>query len=419
MPALSIPHFSCAAPGWRTPQRVVRTVCLFLLLPTAAVAASDEIEDSDYWRVVEINGQARMLAGANSWNQEQALGEGDVVGPYQSIVTDAQSTVILIRGEDIIVVHEGTTISLPAPAIAHSETQIEQPDGAAFYAVDPRPDPQFAVQTQHLVAGVKGTEFSLIEDGTRLQVLHGVVGTRDLASGDNADVTAGQGTRGTGPGTNGFTTAMLSESELATLRAQSAMIESNRDAWQSRAGAQLDAEGEASVQSLMNADGAIGGQSGSAAEDGSAATPAGNALAGLETDLGAISGTLGESLGAVGGALGDSLGGNLGNTVDSVTGGLGGAVGGLGNSLSGGSGGSSSSSSGSASSGSSSSGGSSSGSSGSGSAGGSESDSGGSGAGGSDSGSSGSSGSSSGGSGSGGGLGGVGDAVGGAVGGLL
>lgn len=371
-----------------------------------------------------------MLAGANSWNQQRSLAQGDVVGPYQAISTTAGSTVILIRGEDIIVVHEGTTISLPAPAIAHSETQIEQPDGAAFYAVDPRPDPQFAVQTQHLVAGVKGTEFSLIEDGTRLQVLHGVVGTRDLASGDNADVTAGQGTRGTGPGTNGFTTAMLSESELATLRAQSAMIESNRDAWQSRAGAQLDAEGEASVQSLMNADGAIGGQSGSAAEDGSAATPAGNALAGLETDLGAISGTLGESLGAVGGALGDSLGGNLGNTVDSVTGGLGGAVGGigsglggavggLGNSLSGGSGGSSSSSSGSASSGSSSSGGSSSGSSGSGSAGGSESDSGGSGAGGSDSGSSGSSGSSSGGSGSGGGLGGVGDAVGGAVGGLL
>lgn len=437
-----------AASDQRAWWRALWIACLSLLLPAAAIAAPDEIEDSDYWRVVEIDGQARMLAGVNSWNQEQALSEGDVVGPYQSVATDAQSTVILIRGEDIIVVHAATTISLPAPEAAHSETQIEQTDGTAFYAVDPRPNPQFAVQTEHLVAGVKGTEFNLAEDGARLQVLHGVVGTHDLASGDSADVTAGQGTRGTGSGTNGFTTAMLSESELAALRAQSAMIDANRNAWQSRAGALLEAEGQATVRSLTDANGVSNGQSGSAAGGGSVTASSGNALAGLETDLGAVSsslgasvgaagGMLGQSLSAIGGALGDSLSGNtvggvtesLGNTLGGIGSGLGGAVGGLGSNLSGGSSGSgssgnTSSSSGQGSSGSSGSGSGSSGSEGSGSSGSGSSGSGSSGSGSSESGSgssdSGSSGSSgSGSSGSGGGLGGIGGAVGGAIGGLL
>ncbi|MEZ5666903.1 MAG: FecR family protein [Alphaproteobacteria bacterium] len=166
---------------------------MLALVPVAAQAAPDRVEQDDYWRVVEVTGEATMLQGANPWNAPAPLQVGDVVGPYQSIATQGGASAILSRGQDVIVVYENTTIELPPPAPDQAETQIVQAEGEAFYSVEPRPDPHFAVETPYLIAGVKGTEFALTGGGTRLEVARGLVDAEDLGTGQHADVPAGTG----------------------------------------------------------------------------------------------------------------------------------------------------------------------------------------------------------------------------------
>jgi len=162
-------------------------------VPALAFAAADQVDSTDYWRVVDVTGEARMLAGANAWNTEATLAPGDVVGPYQSISTGPDGSAILARGEDIIVVYENSTIEVPPPAEGNAETEIVQSTGSAYYAVDPRPEPHFEVQTPHLIVGVKGTQFALSENGAALAVVEGLVNAGDTASGARSDVPAGQG----------------------------------------------------------------------------------------------------------------------------------------------------------------------------------------------------------------------------------
>ena len=356
----------------------------------------------DYWRVVEIGGTARILAGANSWNQEAQLEMGDVVGPYQAIRTGVDSHVILMRDDDIVVVYSGATTRLPGPNENRTETYLVQEDGDAFYVVDPRSEPSFTVETPVLIAGVKGTQFGLSDNAAWLAVIEGIVDAENRATGEHADTPAGQGVS---PGGVTFAAAPLTEAQLSAARQQMEWVETRRLHWQRQRDALLDMEIESSITAL--ADATLG--STGPTEEGAATGPAGGALGGV---LGATTNTLdqalGQSLSTVGGTLGD-VGSALSGTTGSISGGLsgtvgalGGTVGGLGEALSGGS-----SSGGSGSSG-----------------GGSGGSSGGSGSSGSSgSGSSGSGSSGSGGSGSGGGLGGavggVGEAVGGAVGGLL
>ena len=205
------------------------TTGLAALVPAQALAAPERVEVDDYWRVVDITGNARMLQGANPWNTPNALEIGDVVGPYQSVETNGNSSLVLARGEDVIIVYENTTIELPPPSADHAETHIEQLGGEAFYSVEPRPDPHFEVETPFLVAGVKGTEFGLIQDGARIEVMHGLVDATDRSSGVQDDVPAGAGI-GSGVDNQPFQAAALDNAAVERWSSVSAALAERSEA---------------------------------------------------------------------------------------------------------------------------------------------------------------------------------------------
>jgi hypothetical protein len=235
----SMHHKILSAPRGRRFRHLLLSAASVAVAPTAALATPDRVEADDYWRVVEVTGDAHMLAGANPWNAAAPLAAGDVVGPYQSIATGAGASAILARGEDVVVVYENTTIELPPPADQTMETLIVQQGGTAFYAVDPRPDPQFAVETPYLVAGVKGTEFALVAGGARLEVIEGVVDAEERASGQHRDVPAGQGI-----GSASFAPAPLDPAMQAELSALSAEIAASSAARAENAAALADTEAD-------------------------------------------------------------------------------------------------------------------------------------------------------------------------------
>ncbi len=282
----------------------VRALCIVAATTSAAtIAAADPavVEDTDYWRVVEVTGTAVMQAGANPWNEATPLKAGDVVGPYQSIATEADGTAVLTRGEDVIVVYPGTSIALPAPAADQTETHILQPSGQAFYSVDPRPEPEFTVETPYLIAGVKGTEFALTENGAVLEVAEGVVGAANRGSGAQTDVPAGRTVDGAASG-QPFTAAALNPAAAAQWSALSEQLEATADA---RADAVSDfVEVETETVSPGNSNGA--GNSGNSNAGGNS----GNSNAGGNSNGNGNSGNSN-----AGGNRGNSnAGGNSGNS---------------------------------------------------------------------------------------------------------
>ncbi|MGF1625734.1 MAG: FecR domain-containing protein, partial [Alphaproteobacteria bacterium] len=281
-----------------------------LALPAAALAAPDRVEASDYWRVVDVTGEARMLPGANPWNVEAPIFAGDVVGPYQSIATGAGSSAILARGEDVMVVYENTTIELPPPSPDHAETQILQHNGHAFYAVEPRPDPQFAVETPFLVAGVKGTEFALADDGARLEVIEGVVAAVERSSGQSRDVPAGQGIATAATRTD-FAPTTLDPGRQAALTATSTEIAAEAVARSENAAAQAATEAQSAASVSGDAGGNGNGNSGGNGNgNGNSGGGGGNSGGGGGGNSGGGGG--GNSGGGGGGNSGGGGGGNSG-----------------------------------------------------------------------------------------------------------
>lgn len=290
-------------------------VAIALLYAPALQAEDAAVALTDYWTVLLVEGSARQLAGANPWNEEAPLTAGDLIGPYQAIATDEASGVVLARGGDMIRVGAGTTIQLPPPQADGPETAIDQQDGDAVYAVEPRATPSFQVTTPHLIAGVKGTHFAVIEDAARLMVTQGRVGVETAAGCGSVDVAAGQH-------------AVIRE-RCPTRIAVHAIGQSDIDQIESEITTMEDtaaASGEAGGSTGGDPGGSGGGAAGSAGSGGVGGA-VGGAAAGVGGAIGGAVGGIGGAVGGIGGAIGGTVDG-LGDTIGGAVGGIGGAVGG-------------------------------------------------------------------------------------------
>lgn len=143
------------------------------------------------WSVSKSSGDVWMTTtGA----QPISLGKEEVLKPGDSIRTGRNGRVLLVRGEETIMVSPNSVIGLPAEKKEGLSTTIVQRAGTILLEVEKRNVQHFEVETPYLAAVVKGTQFrvSVNATSTSVNVLKGQVQVADFKSGQIAQVMSGQ-----------------------------------------------------------------------------------------------------------------------------------------------------------------------------------------------------------------------------------
>jgi len=161
-------------------------IAAFLLTGSVALAADDGV-----WSVSKSSGEVWVTtAGAAqvSLKQEEELKPGD------TIRTGRNGRVLLVRGEESILISPNSVIGVPAEKKDGMSTTILQQAGSILLEVEKRNVKHFEVETPYLAAVVKGTQFSVTVNArnTTVDVKRGQVEVSDFKSGQIALVLPGQ-----------------------------------------------------------------------------------------------------------------------------------------------------------------------------------------------------------------------------------
>src|ERR1700704_995515 len=163
-----------------------------LAMALAIGAASNaRAGEGEPWSVSKSSGEVWMTAtGA----QQVSLGQQDVLRPGDTIRTGRNGRVMLVRGEETILVSPNSVVGLPAENREGLATTIVQQAGSILLEVEKRNVKHFEVETPYLAAVVKGTQFSVTVSaaGTTINVIRGQVEVADFRSGQIAQVMPGQ-----------------------------------------------------------------------------------------------------------------------------------------------------------------------------------------------------------------------------------
>ena len=126
--------------------------------------------------------------------QQASLTQEDVLKPGDTIRTGRNGRVLLVRGEETILVSPNSVIGLPTEKKDGLSTTILQQAGSILLEVEKRNVKHFEVETPYLAAVVKGTQFrvSVNATSTSVDVLRGQVEVADFKSGQIAQVMPGQ-----------------------------------------------------------------------------------------------------------------------------------------------------------------------------------------------------------------------------------
>jgi hypothetical protein len=168
---------------------VVRSLTMALFLGAAcsnAVAA-----EGGAWLVSKSSGEVWMGTTAA---QPASLHQEDVLKPGDTIRTGRNGRVLLMRGEETIMISPNSVIGLPTEKKDGLSTTIIQQAGSILLDVEKRNVKHFEVETPYLAAVVKGTQFrvSVNAGKTSVDVLRGQVEVADFKSGQIAQVMPGQ-----------------------------------------------------------------------------------------------------------------------------------------------------------------------------------------------------------------------------------
>ncbi len=158
---------------------------------TAAIRARFQQKTDDGWTVVDVRGD--VLSRQDESRAWRPVFRSNVIGPGVTLKTRYDGRVTLMRGEDVAMVGADTHMSLPERP-TKGITRVLQKLGSILFKVDKKPGRQFKVETPHLIAGVKGTTFSVhvTNDNAMVSVTEGTVGVSTQDGEDDKDVTAGQ-----------------------------------------------------------------------------------------------------------------------------------------------------------------------------------------------------------------------------------
>ena len=147
--------------------------------------------DGGVWSVSKSSGEVWL--GTNG-AQQVSLGQEGTLKPGDTIRTGRNGRVLLVRGEETILISPNSVVGLPAERKEGLSTTIIQQAGSILLEVEKRNVKHFEVETPYLAAVVKGTQFSVTvgADSTKVGVLRGRVEVSDFKTGQIAQVMPGQ-----------------------------------------------------------------------------------------------------------------------------------------------------------------------------------------------------------------------------------
>jgi hypothetical protein len=177
-----------------------------LLGATLALLASltpASAEDSNSWQVRKSSGDVWV---ATSGVQPVSLTQQAVLKPGDNIRTGRNGRVLLVRGEETILIAPNSVVGIPSEKKEGLPTTIVQQAGSILLDVEERNVKHFEVETPYLAAVVKGTQFRVTvgPSGSHVDVLRGKVEVADFKSGQFALVLPGQSARVAPQGNGGL-----------------------------------------------------------------------------------------------------------------------------------------------------------------------------------------------------------------------
>jgi hypothetical protein len=166
----------------------VATTALVLLLAASACTVAAE---NDVWSVSKSSGEVWI---ATDQAKQVSLKQDETLKPGDTIQTGRNGRVLLVRGEETILISPNSVVGLPLEKKDGLSTTITQQAGSILLDVEKRNVKHFEVETPYLAAVVKGTQFSVTVSatGTRVDVRRGQVEVSDFKSGQIAQVMPGQ-----------------------------------------------------------------------------------------------------------------------------------------------------------------------------------------------------------------------------------
>ena len=165
-----------------------RALLAVLVLGSASNAVA---ADGRVWSVSKASGEVWI---ATDGAQQVSLKQEETLKPGDTIRTGRNGRVLLIRGEETILISPNSVVGLPTEQKDGLSTTIVQQAGSILLEVEKRNVKHFEVETPYLAAVVKGTQFSVTvnADSTKVDVVRGQVEVSDFRSGQIAQVMPGQ-----------------------------------------------------------------------------------------------------------------------------------------------------------------------------------------------------------------------------------
>src|SRR5215471_7884133 len=180
-------------------------VCTSVLIATVVglSAGSFAMAQDATWRVSKSSGTVWVIA---SGAQQASLSDETALKPGDAIRTGPNGRVLLVRGEETLLVAPNSVIALPTEQKDGLSTTILEQAGSVLIQAEKRNTKHFQVETPYLAAVVKGTQFRVSVDGrgARVNVLGGQVEVSDFKSGQYALVLPGQSANVAAQGANGL-----------------------------------------------------------------------------------------------------------------------------------------------------------------------------------------------------------------------
>ncbi|MBB4368178.1 hypothetical protein GGD63_000957 [Bradyrhizobium sp. cir1] len=165
--------------------------CAVMAALTLGTASGAFAADDGVWSVSKATGEVWV---ATDGAQQVSLNQEETLKPGNTIRTGRNGRVLLVRGEETILISPNSVVGLPAEKKDGLSTTIIQQAGSILLEVEKRNVKHFEVETPYLAAVVKGTQFSVTvgAGSTKVGVIRGQVEVSDFKTGQIAQVMPGQ-----------------------------------------------------------------------------------------------------------------------------------------------------------------------------------------------------------------------------------
>jgi hypothetical protein len=206
-----------------------KSAALMVWLMTAlmAGAVAPAAAQAGDWLVSRVSQPAFYATDSKTWRPLEA---GMAIPAKSWVNTGRTGRVLLQRNGDTVVMRPGSMTGIAAANGASNKVSIEHRTGQIMLDINKGNKYRVKVRTHHLTAVVKGTQFSVTasRSGSSVAVSEGLVGVSDNATGQSADVGAGQSASSSGGGLSGGVAASSSGPSSSKSAARSDRGHGNR-----------------------------------------------------------------------------------------------------------------------------------------------------------------------------------------------